>query len=102
MHKFEPVRNLLIVQNPPSYQDPADWIAIRERIERDAPDIEVRIVDNGQPNLSIEPWLAQRPSLIFSACALVDFAPRSGAVFCGHLVAKEFLRCRFEPLKHDR
>jgi hypothetical protein len=89
MQKFEATRNLLIVQNPPAFQDPADWIAIRERIERDAPDIEVRIVDNGQPNLSIEPWLAQRPSLIFSACGLVDFAPRSGAVFCGHLVPKD-------------
>jgi len=89
MHKFEPTRNLLIVQNPPSYQDPADWIAIRERIERDAPDIEVRIVDNGQPNSAVEPWLAQRPSLIFSACALVDFSPLSGAVFCGHLVGKD-------------
>jgi len=55
----------------------------------DAPDIGVGILGNGQPNLSIEPWLAQRPSLIFSACALVDFVPRSGAVFCGHLVAKD-------------
>ena len=96
MHKFEPVRNLLIVQNPPSYQDPADWIAIRERIERDAPDIEVRIVDNGQPHPAIEPWLAQRPSLIFSACALVDFSPRSGTVFCGHHLSS-FLAKELDP-----
>ena len=88
MQKFEPTRNLLIVQNP-SRQDPADWIVIQQRIVRDAPDIAVRIVNNGQPNSAIKPWLAQRPSLIFSACALVDFAPRSGAVFCGHLVAKD-------------
>jgi hypothetical protein len=67
MKKFEPNRNLLIVQNPFPLQDPADWIAIRERIERDAPDIEVRIADNGQFNSAIEVWLAQRPSLIFSA-----------------------------------
>src|SRR5262245_14085160 len=87
MQRFEPTRNLLIVQNQ-SRQDPADWIAIQQRIVRDAPDIEVRIVDNGQPNSAIEPWLAQRPSLIFSACALVDFAPRSGAVFCGRPLAK--------------
>jgi hypothetical protein len=31
-------------------QDPSDWIAIQQQIERDAPDIEVRIANNGQPN----------------------------------------------------
>ena len=87
MQKFEPTRNLLIVQDQ-TLEDPADWIVIKQRIVRDAPDIEVRIVDNRQPNSAIEPWLAQRPSLIFSASGRADFAPRSGAVFCGHLVAK--------------
>jgi hypothetical protein len=39
-----PTRNLLILQTVPE-QDPADWIAIKEIIERKAPDIEVRIAN---------------------------------------------------------
>jgi hypothetical protein len=42
-----PSRNLLIVQTIPE-QDPADWVAVKETIERKAPDIEVRISTNGQ------------------------------------------------------
>jgi hypothetical protein len=35
-------RNLLILQSV-GEQDPSDWITIQRRIERNAPDIEVRI-----------------------------------------------------------
>ena len=87
MQKFEPTRNLLIVQDQ-TLEDPADWIVIKQRIVRDAPIFRCASSTTDNPNWAIEPWLAQRPSLIFSASGRADFAPRSGAVFCGHLVAK--------------
>ena len=43
-------RNLLILQSTWE-QDPSDWIAIQQRIEREAPDVEVRIANNGQRQL---------------------------------------------------
>jgi hypothetical protein len=46
MNRVEPARNLLILQET-SQQDPSDWIAIKQRIDRDAPDIEVRIANVG-------------------------------------------------------
>jgi hypothetical protein len=81
-------RNLLILQSA-HLQDPSDWIAIQQRIERDAPDIEVRIANNGQRNSVTARWQVQRPSLIFSPIYLVNFVPRGGAVFCGHVLGKD-------------
>lgn len=70
-------------------QDPSDWIAIQQRIERDAPDIEVRIANNGQSNSVTARWQVRRPSLIFSPIRLINFVPRGGAVFCGHILGKD-------------
>ncbi len=98
-------RNLLIVQTVPE-QNPSDWIAIKQRIERDAPDIEVRIADNRyrnsvievgqagiashrQRNVATAVWQIQRPSLVFSPVRLMDYVPRGGAVYCGRILGKD-------------
>src|SRR5690349_4080027 len=88
MQKSEPSRNLLILQTPPR-QDPADWLAVKQRIDRDAPDIEVRIANNGQANSVTARWQIRRPSLVFSPIRLINFVPRGGAIFCGHILSKD-------------
>jgi hypothetical protein len=82
MQAAEPTRNLLIVQTPP-LQDPSDWTAVKQRIESTAPDIEVRIVNNGQPNSAAAQWQMTRPSLVFSPVMLNGFVPPGGTVYCG-------------------
>jgi hypothetical protein len=81
-------RNLLIVQTQPE-QDPADWIAIKQRVERNAPDIEVAIANNRNRNSVTARWQVRRPSLVFSPVRLIDFIPRGGAVYCGHILGKD-------------
>lgn len=88
MQKPTPARNLLIVQTVPE-QDPSDWIAIKQRIESIAPDIEVGIADNRQRNSVTARCQVRRPSLVFSPVRLLEFAPRGGAVFCGHVLGKD-------------
>lgn len=83
-----PTRNLLIIQTEPE-QDPADWIAIKQRIERNAPDIEVAIAPNRNRNSVTARWQVRRPSLVFSPVRLIDFVPRGGAVYCGHILGKD-------------
>jgi hypothetical protein len=81
-------RNLLIVQTA-SEQNPSDWIAVKQRIERNAPDIEVGIAQNGHRNSVTTRWQVRRPSLVFSPVRLIDFVPRGGAVYCGHILGKD-------------
>jgi len=88
MQKPSPTRNLLIVQTVPE-QDPSDWIAIKQRIESIAPDIEVGIANNKQRNSVTARWQVRRPSLVFSPVRLLDFVPRGGAVYCGHVLGKD-------------
>ena len=83
-----PTRNLLIVQTA-NLQDPSDWIAIKQRIELDAPDIEVRITNNEHSDPTTMRWQVQRPSLVFSPVHLINYAPRGGAVFCGRILGKD-------------
>ena len=87
MQKIEPTRNLLIIQSVPE-QDPSDWIAVKQRIEHTAPDIEVRIANNRHPNSVTARWQVRRPSLVFSPCRLMGFVPRGGVVYCGHPFGK--------------
>ena len=88
MQKRNAARNLLIVQTA-QCQDPSDWIAVQQRIEHDAPDIEVRIANNGQRNSVTARWQVQRPSLVFSPVRLDNLVPRGGAVYCGRILGKE-------------
>ncbi len=88
MEEVRPTRNLLIVHTSPE-QDASDWIAIKQRIERKAPDIEVRIAVNGNRNPVTARWQVRRPSLVFSPVRLIDFVPRGGALYCGHILGKD-------------
>jgi hypothetical protein len=88
MQQATPTRNLLIVQTQPE-QDPSDWITIKQRIERIAPDIEVRIAENRHRNSVTARWQVRRPSLVFSPVRLMDFVPRGGAIYCGHILGKD-------------
>jgi hypothetical protein len=83
-----PSLNLLIVQTQPE-QDPFDWIAIKQRIECNAPDIEVRIVENRNRNSATARWQVRRPSLVFSPVRLIVFVPRGGTVYCGQILSKD-------------
>lgn len=88
MHRSTPTRNLLIVQTADE-QDPADWLAVKERIERDAPDIDVAIANNRNRNSVTARWQVRRPSLVFSPVRLIDFVPRGGKVYSGHVIGKD-------------
>jgi hypothetical protein len=74
------MRNLLIVQDPP-LQDPADFLAIKSRIEKLAPDIEVRIINNRRDDPLTARWQAGRPSLVFSPFVLIGYKPPGGRSF---------------------
>lgn len=81
-------RNLLILQTTYE-QDPSDWIAVQKRIERDAPDIEVRIANNGHANSATARWQVRRPSVVFSPSVLINFVPRGGTIFAGRMISKD-------------
>ena len=83
MRTVEPTRNLLVVQTA-RLQDPSDWQTVKQRIERTAPDIDVGIAINGQPNSATARWQVRRPSLVFSPSELRGFVPRGGIIYCGH------------------
>jgi hypothetical protein len=87
MDGVEPTRNLLILQER-RIQEPSDWIAIKQRIDSDAPDIEVRIADVSLPNSVTARWQVRRPSLVFSPTFLSGYLPRGGAVFSGRFLGK--------------
>jgi hypothetical protein len=74
--------NLVIVHSPGA-QDISDWIAVKEKIDARAPDIDVRIVRNGRPNPEIAEWQLSRPSLVFSPCNLVNYRPAGGKIYVG-------------------
>ncbi len=88
MQKSEPARNLLILHTEHP-QDLADWVAVKERVERDAPDIEVRIANNLQRNSVTARFVARTgdelartaPSAI--STAIVDLGPITTGGFAG-------------------
>jgi len=81
------LRNLLIVHTPLA-QDLSDWLEIKRRIENQAPDIEVRIAVNGEPNSVTRRWQVSRPSLLFSPYELHAYRPRGGAIYAGRSIDK--------------
>ncbi len=87
MHAIEATRNLLILEEP-SLQDPSDWITIKQLVERDASDIEVRIANVRHRNPVTARWQVRRPSLVFSPSFLFGYIPRGGAVFSGRFLGK--------------
>jgi hypothetical protein len=77
-----PTRNLLIVHTPDS-QDLSDWAGVKERIDQRAPDIDVRIIENGQRHAVVRRWQVSRPSLVFSPCEIEGYEPRGGRIYAG-------------------
>lgn len=82
-----PVRNLLIVHTP-VLQEISDWITVKNRIDQDAPDIEVRIATNGVRNSATRRWQVSRPSLVFSPYVLKGFEPLGGKIYAGRGFSK--------------
>jgi hypothetical protein len=80
-----PTRNLLIVHTA---EDISDWMEVKRRIEKWAPDLEVRIATNGLPNSVTRRWQVSRRSLVFSACALREYQPKGGTVYAGRRFTK--------------
>jgi hypothetical protein len=82
-----PIRNLLIVHEPMG-QALSDWLSVKERIGRKAPDIEVRIATNRAPNSVTRRWQGSRPSLVFSPHVLFEYRPNGGTVYAGQSFSK--------------
>ena len=63
-------------------------MAVKEIIERKAPDIEVRISTNGQLSPKTARWQVRRPSLAFSPVRIAD-SLRGGTIYCGRFLGKD-------------
>jgi hypothetical protein len=72
----------------PNLVSVGDLEEIRDRIARQAPDIEVFIVPATVPAAGEERRIANRPSLIFSPMRLGWFRPRRGKIYCGRIMPK--------------
>jgi hypothetical protein len=76
-------RNLLILHTPPD-QALSDWEAVQRKVRERAPDIDVRIGSNVEPDEAVRQWQVTRPSLVFSPIHLVRYRPPGGKVYAGH------------------
>jgi hypothetical protein len=85
--RAEPTRNLLILHTPVR-QHVSDWLQVKERIEKRAPDIEVRIGTNGARSSVTSRWQVSRPSLVFSPFSMKEYRPRRGTVYAGRGCSK--------------
>lgn len=83
----EPTRNLLILHSP-GFQALGDWLAVRDRIAAQAPDIEVRVEPADAAGTMTAIWQASRPSLVFSPRPLAGYLPLGGTVFSGRPLRK--------------
>src|SRR5262249_39260748 len=79
--------NLLIMHSPGA-QHISDWQAVKTIIGERAPDVEVRIGTNGQPNSVTRRWQVTRRSLVFSPLRLIGYVPRGGAIYAGRPMSK--------------
>ena len=82
-----PRRNLLLLHTD-TYQERADWLAVKEKIEARAPDIEVRVDSNDHPSADVYRWQIGRPSLVFSPFRLLAYRPPGGTVYAGREIGK--------------
>ena len=85
--RTEPTRNLLILHTPVR-QDISDWLQVKDRIEKRALDIEVRIATNGARNSVASRWQVSRPSLVFSPFTILEYKPKGGTVYAGRGFSK--------------
>src|ERR1041384_1722287 len=79
--------NLLIMHSPGA-QHISDWQAVKAMIGERAPELEVRIGTNGQPNSVTRRWQVTRPSLFFSPLPLIGYVPRGGTIYAGRPMSK--------------
>jgi hypothetical protein len=84
MNGVEPTRNLLILEET-AIQDPSDWIAIKQRIDRDAPYIEVRIGNVRHPNSVTARWQVRRPPSILTDVLIQVCPSRRRCIFWSFL-----------------
>lgn len=84
-----PRLNLLLFHSP-GFQSLEDWQAIAAHIADAAPDIAVRIAENGygEPDPFLANWQVSRPSLLFSPRPLETYLPQGGAIFAGNPLRK--------------
>ena len=80
-------RNLLILHTPGA-QDLSDWRSVKNKITALAPDIEVRIGENGKPDPVTSQWQITRPSLVFSPIGLHRYGLQGGKVYDGRDIDK--------------
>jgi len=79
--------NLILVDNP-GLRSPNDFRAIKEIIEREAPDIQVFIVPNGHLSPVTARAAARHPTLVFCPDPIIGFRPRRGKVYQGRKIPK--------------
>lgn len=82
------VERHLILVNQPRWQAVQDFEDIKQRIEAQAPDIEVFIATTEGPNISLRKRAAKRPTLVMCPSGLRQFQPRRGKTYNGRLVPK--------------
>jgi hypothetical protein len=82
------VERHLILVNRPRWQAIQDFEDIKQRIEAQAPDIEVFIATTEGPNISLRKRAAKRPTLVMCPSGLRQFEPRRGKVYHGRIVPK--------------
>ncbi len=80
-------RNLVLVHTRP-FQARSDLETIKAKMAERAPDIEVFIVDNSQPQSVTRRQAARRPSLVFSSVPLERFRPMRGKVYAAKHLTK--------------
>ena len=83
----EPSRNLVLVHSA-GWQDVADFHAIKLRVEKTAPDIEVFVASNDIRSSLTRKRAAERPTLVFSPIRLLAFRPARGKVYAGRHMSK--------------
>ena len=80
-------KNLLLLHTR-DQQELSDWQTVKAKIEALAPDIEVRIESNDEPDPATLRWQASRPSLVFSPMRLLNYRPLAGRIYAGQPMSK--------------
>jgi hypothetical protein len=83
------VERHIVLVNRPRWQAVQDFEDIKQRIEAQAPDIEVFIATTEGPNISLRKRAAKRPTLVMCPSGLRQFEPRRGKVYHGRVVPKQ-------------
>lgn len=80
-------KNLVLVHHP-GWQDISDFLEIKSRVEKRAPDINVLIASNSRKDVDLERRASLNPTLVVCPSALGKFRPRRGRVHKGARIPK--------------